>query len=819
MKIRARGVSKMGKKDKEFSLTDLPGVGAATAEKLSEAGLDNLISIAVSSPSEFAEVSGLTENAARKLIQYARGRLEMDFESGEELLKKREQISRITTGSKAFDEILGGGVETGALTEAFGAFGSGKSSLAHQLAVSVQLPKEKGGAEGMAVWIDTEGTLRPEYIKQIAEARGLDGGEALKNFRGVRAFNTDHQMLLVENVEKLLKQGLNVKMIIVDSLMSLFRSDFSGRGQLADRQQKLNKHMHALLKLAHAYNIAVYCTNQVMAKPDVFFGDPTEAVGGHVLAHNCLTPDTLIQLADGGIMPISQLTGPSLLPAVDFKNMKQVPGFCDYGSKRSDIKKVYEIDTGNKIKASLGHRFFRLNDFQIEEVETQHLREGDFLMQVDAMTFEGKYQELPVIEHKQLIRITKEGSGLVKDEFERLNFTKNACEQLSVNSRQFRRILNQEYPTDAGIIAQLVQQGVNEQIHQYAEVVETHKYRALTLPSVLREDFAQILGYYFGDGNLEVSSLMFRDARKEVLEHYSSLCKGVFNLDGNVSKVKNKNCYQLSLNSIAVRELVSEIEHGLFLTISRSPLNVVRAFIKGFMDAEGCVSKRRARITLAQKDGQVLNYLQMLLLRFGIRASRRQAKTCEILLLDGRDFYDFAREIGVTALDKQEAMLKWMGHCEMTYEKEIIPVSRKSVLSLLKECGLKPFSLLKPRPSSYRFTARHHLEGIFAALQESNIPEECTGRVQMLGNLLYGNVRWEKIKHIHFVENNEPLYDISVPLLENYIANGFVVHNSTYRLYLRRGKKGTRVAKLIDAPARPENEAIFQVSNAGIEDV
>lgn len=276
----------MAKKEKEFSVEDLPGVGAATAEKLKDAGFDNLISIAVSSPSEFAEASGLTENAARKIIQFARGKMEMDFESGEDLLKKREQVIKITTGSKAFDDMLGGGVETGALTEAFGAFGSGKSSLAHQLAVSVQLPKDKGGAEGIAVWIDTEGTLRPEYIKKIAEARGLDGNEALKNFRGVRSFNSDHQVLLAENVEKLLKQGLLVKLIIVDSLMSHFRSDFSGRGELAPRQQKLNKHMHALLKMAHAHDIAVYCTNQVMAKPDVFFGDPTEAVGGHVLFHN-----------------------------------------------------------------------------------------------------------------------------------------------------------------------------------------------------------------------------------------------------------------------------------------------------------------------------------------------------------------------------------------------------------------------------------------------------------------------------------------------------------------------------------------------------
>ena len=270
---------------KEFKIEDLPGVGAATAEKLREGGYDNLMSIAVSSPGEMCEIASVTEATAKKIINVARSKLDMGFESGEDLLKKREQVVKITTGSKAFDALLGGGIETSAVTEMYGAYGSGKTSLAHQLAVSVQLPKNQGGAEGMAIWIDSEGTLRPEFIAKIAKAKGLDPNEALKNFKGVRSFNSDHQMLLVEKIEDLLKEGLPIKLIIVDSLMSHFRSEFIGRGALSERQQKLNKHIHALLKLAHTYDIAVYITNQVMAKPDVFFGDPTEAIGGHVLHH------------------------------------------------------------------------------------------------------------------------------------------------------------------------------------------------------------------------------------------------------------------------------------------------------------------------------------------------------------------------------------------------------------------------------------------------------------------------------------------------------------------------------------------------------
>ncbi len=273
-------------KKKEFAVQDLPGVGAATAEKLKEAGFDTLLSIAVASAGELVDIAGVTEATARKIIQSARQNLNMGFESGLDLLEKRANVTKIDTGSKAINALLGGGVETGAITECFGAYGSGKTSIGHQLAVNVQLPKEQGGAEGAVAIIDTEGTLRPEFIKQLAEAKGMNAEKVLQNVKGVRAFNSDHQMLLVEKVEELIKQGVPIKLVIVDSLMGHFRSEFVGRGTLADRQQKLNKHMHALLKLAMNYDIAIYLTNQVMAKPDTFFGDPTEAIGGHIVAHN-----------------------------------------------------------------------------------------------------------------------------------------------------------------------------------------------------------------------------------------------------------------------------------------------------------------------------------------------------------------------------------------------------------------------------------------------------------------------------------------------------------------------------------------------------
>ena len=277
------------KETKEFTIEDLPGVGATTAEKLRDSGYDNLMAIATSSPSDLVELTGVGENVAKRIIQVARTKLDMGFETGEDILKKREQVIKITTGSKAFDDMLKGGFETGAISECFGEFGSSKTQIAHALAVNVQLPKEKGGADGIAVFIDGESTFRPERIKQFAEKLGLNPLETLKNIKVARAFNSDHQMLVAEKVEDLIKEGLPIKLVIVDSLTAHFRADFSGRGELANRQQKLNKHMHVLMKLADKYNLCVYVTNQVMSKPDTFFGDPTVAIGGNIVSHNSQT--------------------------------------------------------------------------------------------------------------------------------------------------------------------------------------------------------------------------------------------------------------------------------------------------------------------------------------------------------------------------------------------------------------------------------------------------------------------------------------------------------------------------------------------------
>ncbi|HEV2429847.1 MAG TPA: DNA repair and recombination protein RadA [Thermoplasmata archaeon] len=270
---------------KEVELEDLPGVGETTADKLRQAGFTDLMEIAVASPSDVAEAAEIGTALAQKIIAEARRQADVgSFESGVVLLERRQKLGRITTSSKALDELLGGGVETRAITEFAGEFGTGKTQLAHQVAVNVQQPVDQGGLAGEVVYIDTESTFRPERIVDMAKAAGLDPVEALGKVHVARAFNSNHQMLLVQKAQELARER-SIRLIVVDSLTAHFRAEYPGRGELAPRQQLLNKHLHEILKFGDTYNAAVLVTNQVSARPDILFGDPTRPIGGNIVAH------------------------------------------------------------------------------------------------------------------------------------------------------------------------------------------------------------------------------------------------------------------------------------------------------------------------------------------------------------------------------------------------------------------------------------------------------------------------------------------------------------------------------------------------------
>jgi len=298
----------------DAELEDLPGVGPATAEKLKDAGFDSFKGLAVASPGDLSNTADVGESTAGDIIQAAREAADVGgFETGATVLERREQIGKLTWGVEEVDEMLGGGVETQSITEVYGEFGSGKSQITHQLSVNVQLPEEHGGLHGSSIFIDSEDTFRPERIDDMVRGLPREALEATKEDREIegdldddevmrelvedfldkihvaKAYNSNHQILLAEKAKELASEhqesAYPVRIVNVDSLTAHFRAEYVGRGELADRQQKLNQHLHDISQVGELYNASVVVTNQVAANPDAFFGDPTQPIGGHILGH------------------------------------------------------------------------------------------------------------------------------------------------------------------------------------------------------------------------------------------------------------------------------------------------------------------------------------------------------------------------------------------------------------------------------------------------------------------------------------------------------------------------------------------------------
>jgi DNA repair protein RadA len=275
-------------KEVEEFLMELNGVGPSVAAKLYNAGYTSYEDIAVTPPQDIALDTGIGEKIIEKIIQSARDKIDIGFMTAQEVLVSRRTVERFTTGVSDLDRILGGGVETGTLIEVYGEFRTGKTQIAHQLCITVQLPREEGGLEGKAIYIDCEGTFRPERLRQIARMyESIDQSKVLENVIFARAHNSAHLQIIVEKISKdiLSKPDHNIRLIIIDSIISHFRSEFIGRGALSERQQRLNKLLHKLLQIAEAKGLVVYYTNQVLSNPGLYFGDPTQPVGGHIIAH------------------------------------------------------------------------------------------------------------------------------------------------------------------------------------------------------------------------------------------------------------------------------------------------------------------------------------------------------------------------------------------------------------------------------------------------------------------------------------------------------------------------------------------------------
>lgn len=291
-------------------LESITGIGPKVASELREAGYPTIESLAVTPPREIMEKTKIGFNKILEIQKAAREMISVDFETAQEVYEKRKAMKKCVTGSSKLDEILGGGIETQAVTELIGEYGTGKTQICLVLSITAQLPYEKGGLQGNVAFIDTEGTFMPERVYGIASKMGLDPQVVAKNIFVARAYNSSHQCLLIDRLFTLCKEN-NVKLVVVDSMISHFRGEYMGRENLSERQQKLNQYLHKILRLAEAYNIAVVVTNQVQADPASFFGDPNRPAGGNIMAHAC-THRVILRRGGKGTRLATIIDSPSL---------------------------------------------------------------------------------------------------------------------------------------------------------------------------------------------------------------------------------------------------------------------------------------------------------------------------------------------------------------------------------------------------------------------------------------------------------------------------------------------------------------------------
>jgi len=275
----------------QIELTEglISGTSWPTMKKVVASGINTVGDLAYQTPSQLAEQSGIGKDTCEKYINKALELIDIGYITGAQLWEQMKSHRKLTTGSKALDEILKGefdeigGIEERTATEVSGGEGVGKTQLMHMLAINSQLPHEEGGLDGPVIWLDTENSFRPDRIIQICDARGYDSEKILQGIIYIEVFHSLHQKSIVTKLPKLC-QDHNIKLIVVDSMMAHLRSEYPGRGMLAERQHLLADVLQRLEKISRNHKITVIYTNQVMDRPTAY-GNPEKPIGGHVMGH------------------------------------------------------------------------------------------------------------------------------------------------------------------------------------------------------------------------------------------------------------------------------------------------------------------------------------------------------------------------------------------------------------------------------------------------------------------------------------------------------------------------------------------------------
>jgi len=545
----------------------------------------------------------------------------------------------------------------------------------------------------------------------------------------------------------------------------------------------------------------------------VAYGNPEKAIGGHVMGHACLSLDSLVQLKNGDIKRINELIEGTQVIGLNMKSLKQDGGTLYECAMEQ--KPIYTINAGGIIKSSPQHRFFTVDDdLNFVSIAANELSEGDFLATPSKIYVDGKTNVIPPELHKKrFYTITPIGTKNLKKQFTKKEVFRKHQLPIGITPRQLRRVLNQGYATSKATIdsiCNILKLDAGGFIKNYCTVYESNKQKLIKIPKTVTPKIAQVLGYIEGDGHIAELDIRIKDNRKEVLRYYEKLVKDLFNVKTTIKKVKNKDCYQLRFNSVDVVRLFNWIKQNKAVIYTSSE-KVISSYIRGFFDAEG--SALKTRVSFFLKDEETIHIIQMLLLRLGISSSLRPSGNgYRIQIIPYSEREKYAKKIGFTASDKKQKLEESLN--KKIRNKEVLPINKKTLVKLLKEINPKYEFLIKPKKT--KNITRGMLEKTLKKIMPKDKSHE---NISNIRKILDGDIYWKRVSSIETTIRSEKVIDIQIEPLESFIADAFYSHNSTLRLHIRKGRQQKRIIEIVKSPYLPEREAVFMITERGIEDV
>ena len=266
----------------DFKLEDLPGIGPTKAKRLQTNGINSPLDFVIRGAREISRITDITPATTMKMIEQVREILSengtpIQIDSLATLRELKKLQIKYPVDVEEIDKATSGGFETQSLYEVYGPEGAGKTQLTFSITANV-LKQEN------SVWfIDCEGTFDEGRLEQICEKREVPYKSNLIYYNMLTDSEDLLNLINTKGLEYVTEK--QVKVIIIDGLVGLFRMLYHGRGELAERQDVLEQILIKLRNLSIYGNCCVILTNQVMSNPDPF-GAATKPVGGHVLGHS-----------------------------------------------------------------------------------------------------------------------------------------------------------------------------------------------------------------------------------------------------------------------------------------------------------------------------------------------------------------------------------------------------------------------------------------------------------------------------------------------------------------------------------------------------